>query len=151
MLMKITLKYLVSDVSIIFFMMVFQSAYDPPRKGITVLNYTESAIYIAYSFDDTININQKLFLFEVEYYNNTKHIINPSYRIDAYATNGIGMPGREELLNESPDKKIRLFFITEKVMKTKTWEDICKMKLYEKRVTLSISDLKSTNWIVKYP
>lgn len=149
--MKITSKRLITGISVIFLLMVSQSAYDPPRKAIRVLNYTESAIYIAYSFDDTMNINNRLFLFEVEFYNNSKHIINPAYRIDAYSTKGIGMPGREELLNESPDKKIRLFFITEKVMKTETWEDICKKKLYEKRITLSVSDLKKTNWMVRYP
>ena len=31
------------------------------------------------------------------------------------------------------------------------WEDICKKKLYEKRITLSVSDLKKTNWMVRYP
>jgi hypothetical protein len=149
--MKITSKYLIVIMAVTSLLLSQSCVYDPPRKGISVLNYTESAIYIAYSFDDTININHKLFLFEVEYYNDSKHIINPAYRIEAYRTRGIGMPGREELLNESPDKKIRLFFITEKVMKTKTWVDICKKKLYEKRVTLSISDLKKTNWMVRYP
>src|ERR1035437_6183186 len=95
-------KHLIRQILVLF---LFQSCvYDPPRKGIDVLNYTESAVYIAYSFDDTININHKLSLFEVYYYNNSKHIVNPGYRIDAYDTKGIGTPGREELLNESPDK-----------------------------------------------
>lgn len=125
--------------------------YDPPQKGIAVKNYTDSAIYVYYSFTDSIELNRKLTLFEVYYYNNSKHIVTPNYRIDAYNSRGIGTTGRESLVNQSQDKKLRLFFIKEETMRTKTWERICERQIYAKKKTLTVKDLEKTNWIVRYP
>lgn len=130
---------------------MFQSCvYDPPQKGICVLNYTQSAIYVAYSFNDSIDKNNKLCLFDTEFFNGSKHIISPQYRIDAYNTKGIGISGRDELFNIALDKKLRLFFITEKTMKYYSWEEICNKKMYVEKKCLTIDDLKRTNWMIRY-
>jgi len=126
-------------------------AYDPPAKVIKVKNHTDSAIYVYHSFTDSIEINRKLTLFEVYYYNNSSHVVTPNYRIDAYNSRGIGTTGRESLVNESPDKKLRLFFIKEETLRKKTWEEICEKQLYAKKLTLTVTDFEKINWIVEYP
>jgi hypothetical protein len=148
---NIIVKELKKYFIIVFLLVTFPKCmYDPPRHGISVLNYTGSAIYVSYSLNDSINSNNKLELFETYNYNNSKHIVSPHYRIDACNIGSIGVSGREELLNESPDKKIRLFFISEKTMRSKTWKEIINKKEYIKKVTISIDDLKNKNWMVRY-
>ncbi len=125
--------------------------YDPPAKVIEVRNHTDSAIYVYYSFTDSIERNRELTLFEVQFYNGSKHMITPNYRIDAYNWRGIGTTGRESLVNQSPDKKLRLFFIKEETMRTKSWEEICNKQICAKKLTLTVTDLERINWIVQYP
>lgn len=150
------LKYLLDMKRLILFILPFVLCgclftYDPPQKGIEVRNNTDSAIYVYYSFTDSIELTRRLVLFE-----NWKHIginelVTPNYRVDAYNSRGIGTTGRESLVNQSNDKKLRLFFIKEETMRTKTWERICEGQIYAKKKTLTVKDLEKTNWIVKYP
>lgn len=125
--------------------------YDPPEKAIEVKNYTDSAIYVYYSFTDSIELSRQLALFQNNRYAGTDNIISPDYRVDAYNSRGIGTIGRESLVNKSKDKKLRLFFIKEETMRTRTWEEICKKQICAKKRTLTVDDLRKTNWVVKYP
>ena len=148
---KITIVYHITIIMLVVIFFNISCVFDPPQKGIKIINNTDFAIYIAYSFNDSIKADLKLVPFETTYFNYAKHIISPDYRINAHMSNGIGIPGREELLSQSKDKKIRLFFITEQTMITYKWDEIVKNKLYKKVKIFSISDLKSTDWSVTYP
>jgi hypothetical protein len=120
--------------------------YDPPRKedkGIQIRNNNDSAIYVYYSFTDSIQKERKLTLFGIEYYNNIKHIESPYYRINAYTTGTIGNP-------KSNESRINLFFITEETMRKKTWTEIYKKQLYTKKMRINVSDLAKTNSIIEY-
>ena len=134
-------------IALIFFC---SCVYDPPRKSIEVINQTDSAIYIYYSLDDSIDLSRKLVLFESILNDGIETIYSPDYRVNAHSIGGIGTTGRESLVNESNDRRLRLFFIKEKTMREKKWEDICDKHLYEKKMTLSVQELKSCNWVVKY-
>ena len=129
----------------------FGCAYDPAQKVIEVENNTDSAIYVAFSLNDTLQVNQKLSLFEIEYYNNAKHILSPNYRVNAHLIGGIGTPGRESLLNKSKDRKIRLFVIKEVTIRNNSWEKICEKKMYEEKIVLSVYQLKKLDWRLSYP
>jgi hypothetical protein len=80
-----------------------------------------------------------------------KDTIAPSYRINAYSwgsIGGLGTPNKQE--TECKDNKLKLYFIKEITMRTKTWEEICKDQLYEKRVILTQQQLDNLNWRITY-
>jgi hypothetical protein len=80
-----------------------------------------------------------------------KDTIAPYYRINAYSWGGItglGTPKKKE--TTCKDNKLRLYFIKEITMRTKTWEEICKNGLYVKKMILSQQELDSLNWRITY-
>jgi len=131
-----------------------------PQQGIEVFNNTDSILYVAYSFSDSLGNGNPLVLFEdvnidsneVHAYkhNYKKHKQSPCYRLDAYSYGGIGIPGRESLLLSCDANKLRLFFISESTMREKSWEEICTHQLYEKKLTLTRAELIEDDWIVVY-
>lgn len=123
---------------------------DPKPKSIEVENCTDSAIYVYYSFKDSLERGRSIELFTKYKYAGVDKYISPDYRINAFSFGGIGIAGRESLLNKSTDKNIRLFFIKEETMKNKTWDEICKHQNYTKKMTLSLEELEKDNWIVEY-
>ena len=100
--------------------------YDSPQKGIRICNVSDSAIYVTYSLTDSFPSDRELTLFQKECYNDSCHIVSPDYRINAHCSGGIAISGREELVNEAKDGKLRIFFIKEKTIRENTWEDISK-------------------------
>lgn len=137
--------------------------YDPPEKWITILNDTDSAIYVYGTYLDSISLKNKLSLFEEHYieeaywvnrnktFKDTIIKTHPCYRINPYNGRELNLPGQESLLNDSPDKKIRIFYIKEETMRTKTWAEIVKCQLYEKKGLYDEEYLKKTDWTVTYP
>jgi hypothetical protein len=128
----------------------FSCVYEPSQKGISILNVSDSAIYVTYSFTDSFPSDRKLTLFQIEYFNDSCHIVSPNYRINAHSSGGIGISGREELVNEAKDGKLRIFFIKEKTIRENSWEDISKKEIYEKKITLTIEELQKLNWTIRY-
>lgn len=124
---------------------------DPPPKSILIRNSTDSAIYVYYSFNDSIESSRELVLFENNRYGGTDNFYSPNYRVNAYSIGGIGITGRKKLVDCSRDKKLRLFFINEVTMREKSWKQICESQIYSKKVILSVSELKRLDWIVEYP
>ena len=125
-------------------------AYDPPQKGIEVLNYTDSAIYVCFSCTDSMSITPRLRLFDTVFYNGIDHIISPHYRVNAFSYGGIGTTGREMLINNCSDKKLRLFFIRESTLRNYSWDEIYKSQLFEKRIEVTTEELTKLDWIVTY-
>jgi len=137
--------------------------YDPPQKYIEVLNDTDSAIYVYGTCHDSIGIENRLYLFP-EYFIKDAFYVNrnrsfkdtivkiyPHYRISPHTGNLLNLAGQKSLLNKCPDKKIRIFFIKEETMRTRSWEDIVQYQLYEKKGIYSEEELKKTDWTVTYP
>jgi hypothetical protein len=133
--------------------------YDPSQEMITVHNYTDSAIYVCHSCSDTLPKEPALNLFELIDSNSLNikgesmkgHIYSPDYRVNAYSYGSIGIPANESAIKQCCDKKIRLYFITEKTMREKTWKEIHKNQLYKKKITLTIDELKECDWEIEYP
>jgi hypothetical protein len=81
-----------------------------PHQGIDVYNNTDSTYYIAYSFNDSFR-NYPLVYYEEGTIDNNPYRRFPCYRLEPYSKSGIGIPGRELLLQRCDDKMLRLFFI----------------------------------------
>lgn len=134
-------------------------AYDPSQEMINIHNNTDSAIYVYHSCSDTLPRAPALRLFEILNNNATDakgkmkkgEFYSPDYRINAYSYGVIGIPANKSSLKECCDGKMRFFFIKEKTMREKTWEEIYKNQLYDKKIALTKEDLKKCNWIVTYP
>lgn len=124
---------------------------DPKPQCIEIENCTDSTIYVYYSFNDSLEESRSIQLFKKYRYAGTDKYISPDYRINAFSVGGIGITGRESLLNKCKDKKIRLFFIKEETLRNKTWTEICKQQIYIKKKTLNIEELKKSNWVIEYP
>lgn len=54
----------------------------------------------------------------------------------------------ENYINDSADKKLRLFVISKEVYDNNSWEKICSEKLYEKVGIYSLKELDKIDWIV---
>jgi hypothetical protein len=125
-------------------------AIDPPAKYIKVHNKTNSTVYVSFSFTDTIDITKPLVLYHTEICGGKTEYVEPIYRINPNSIGGIDTMGRHSLLDGIPDKKIRLFFIQEAIMKQYQWDEICVKKMYQKKMTLTQQDLEKVKWVVVY-
>jgi RHS repeat-associated protein len=74
----------------------------------------------------------------------------PDYRINAYSFQHIGLPANNSIIKNCKDKKLRIFFIKEEIMREHSWEEICSKQLYEKKITLTEEELQQNNWVVVY-
>lgn len=133
---------------------------ETPQTGeINLKNNTESAVYVYVTFKDSLPNFPKLNLFDTLAVDNSskenENISSPTYRINAYSyyigfKNNLGGIVFNDYSSKSNDKKIRLYFIKESVMRTKTWNEIYKGQLYEKKMIFSEDELSKLNWEVKY-
>lgn len=140
---------------LLFILMLYGCpAYDPPTGVLTIHNYSDSAIYIYHTCEDSLQIMPRLSLFESWNANvvdaqgrKRDSIYSPNYRINAYSFGGINVLGTvkaPQLLCK--DKSIRLFIISESTMRTKNWEEICKNQLYVKKIILTEEQLSKEGW-----
>jgi len=121
-----------------------------PKKGIDAFNNTDSVLYVAFSFNDSLDKDFPLVLYREVIIDDKMQKQFPCYRLDAYSDGCIGIPGRELLLQRCDEKMLRLFFISESTMRNYSWDEICKQRLYEKKLTLTEAELKENDWIVVY-
>ena len=153
------MKYLYfSVVSLLFSGCLF--TYDPPQKGISVFNNTDSIWYVAYSFSDSLTNNYPLVLFEdvsiafneehLYKHNYKKHKQAPCYRLNAYSYGCIGISGQETLLQRCDNNMLRLFFIPESIVRENSFAKICEYQLFEKKLTLTEAELKENDWVIVY-
>lgn len=150
------MKYLLLTIAITFLNGCF--TYDPPSGVITILNYSDSAVYVYSTCNDSIELSPKLNLFGIwpgdvvdENGKKKEPIYSPNYRINAYSYGDINVNGT----GNNPrltckDKKLRIFFIKEQAMRNKSWEEICKAQSYVKVMILTESQLDSLNWKITY-
>lgn len=133
--------------------------YDPPTGVLNIENNSDSAVYVYSTCDNTLPCEPKLKLFEslgdsaFDSKGNkiTDTLFSPHYRINANSIGYIGVwgsPKKPRVFCE--DKKIRLYFISETVIRTKDWKEICKNQMYHKKIVLSQSQLDSIGWKISY-
>ena len=83
--------------------------------------------------------------------NKKKDTIAPNYRINAYSWGEINVFGTPEKPHiDCDDNKLRLYFIKEATMRTKSWEEIYRNQLYEKKIILTQKQLDNLCWKVTY-
>jgi hypothetical protein len=76
-----------------------------------------------------------------------------SNRIEAEAITYISFPGtHRDIFTRKicTDGKLRLFIISENIVRQYGWEEICSKQLYEKKITLTEEELQQNNWVVVY-
>lgn len=149
--------------ALIFVSLLFSSCIffdETPQTGVINLqNNTESAVYVYVTYKDTLPNSPKLNLFDTISLVNSNQkkdsIISPTYRLNAYSffvdfEKNEGGIIFNDYSSKSIDKKIRLYFIKENVMRRKTWNEIYKGQLYEKKMVFTEDELSKLNWEVKY-
>lgn len=143
-----------------FIFVLFGCRLDRHKEEILILNESDSIVYIYWSYTDSITNERPLKLFEVQRKNKEPFIVHgrvkdsltiiPSYRMDPYLNARIETLGNEEFFNQSFDKKVRIFYISEQTMRTKTWNEIVKDQLYFRKDVYSVEDLKPFYWTIEY-
>lgn len=144
---------------ILTFLLTGCPVYDPPLQGITIHNYSDSAVYVYSTCEDSLPRVPELKLFQI--WNQTRTdalgnkmdtIISPSYRINAYAFGdiiGAGRAANPAIPCEKPPY-LRFFFIPETTMRTHSWAEIHEKQLYSKKMSFNLSQLDSLGWVIKY-
>ena len=137
--------------------------YDPPLGAIEIHNYSDSVIYVYHSCSDSLELNHKLNLFDTwirigvvtdasgNIRQDTDSIHSPEYRIGAYDYGDVVLCGSNRRPRLCCDNDtLYLFFIKESVMRTMSWEEICKKQQYEQKVVLTEEQLNSCGWQYTY-
>jgi hypothetical protein len=154
------MKKLIS-ISLIFLLCSCIFTYDPPRGLLYIRNNSDEAVYVYRKCGnvDSLPLYPKLELFYFSSMNMKDahgniiepHFDSPEYRINAYTYGSLqisGTPNNPRL--PCKNRRITLFFITEKNMRNCNWEEIYKNQLYIKRVVLTEDELKSRDWKYTY-
>jgi hypothetical protein len=75
----------------------------------------------------------------------------PNYRVPAFTTKSIiACENREDYVKQCENQTVSLFVISEKNMKSYSWEDIYLSQRYDSRISLTADELKRQNWIVLF-
>lgn len=133
--------------------------YDPPERKIRIYNNTDSTIYVYWSCSDSITYKNPLNLFNIynlgdltNIYGRPKSISvsHPRYRLNAYSWGSISGTGQKDLLESCLNKKIRIFYISEEIMRTNSWDKIVSGQLYIRKEIFGIEDLEPYDWTIEY-
>lgn len=129
--------------------------YDAPLGKLYIYNTTKKSIFVLRTCSDSITDEYPLFPPYTNSYdakgNKMQKEIAPDYMIKALSKGSLAIGGStNNPLLMCEDKKIYLFFITEKTMLSKTWGEICKGQIYEKKMLFTEHELDSINWMVIY-
>lgn len=134
-------------VLVISILFILGCVYDPPEDVIAVNNTTDSVMYVYCSNADSMHFTPSIRLFDTSIENNKIIINSPPYRLNphSYGT------ASEMFFTEKEFKSgVYLFYITENILKTRSWDDIVKQKLFVKKAHYSLKALKEANYRVAY-
>jgi hypothetical protein len=83
---------------------------------------------------------------------NRMNIVSPDYCFSKYSIYKGGLYNRswEKYIENCADKTLKVFFIDERVIKSKEWNEIVKNKLYLKRIELTYKQLEEQNWLIEF-
>lgn len=135
------------------------SIYD--RAWITIYNYSDSAIYV-YMKDgvaDSLPLSPGLELFIKSKTETTNKfgnaifhpIVSPEYRINAFGYGDLIIDGDcDNPKLPCGKQEVTLFFIKDKTMRNYSWAQIHEKQLYESKIVITESELKSKCWSISY-
>jgi hypothetical protein len=142
--------FIVMRIRLFIIILLFSSCvYDPLEQSIFIQNTTDSAIYVYYTSSNSLPKEPALKLFVKEKAMDLP-IQSPEYRINAHSNGLIPLYLLKVESDKSKDKKLKLYFITEKNIKEKKWDEIYKNQLYEKKITIVSEKLKKNTIIAIY-
>ena len=128
------------------------------ERVMSIHNYTNEAIYVQYSYHDSLQIKPKLVLFyffldRVD--DGLDPYCSPDYRINPHFSSTIAEKYDYEKkwvpFPEHPEiYYVNFFFIKESTMKNHTWEEIVAKQLYEKKVKYTYDQLEEMNYEISY-
>lgn len=129
---------------------VYSCIYDPASETFTVVNNSDSAIYVYYGCSDSIMLEPRLVLYEPIQQNGKNYRV-PDYRIESNEHKTIFAFGNRKIFTEScNNKSIKFFFITENTMRTNTWTKIYENQLYDTKFELTYQDLEKLKWTITF-
>jgi len=130
---------------------------DSSSKNLTINNYTDEAIYVYYTYYDSIQLTPKLELFvywpdRAPDEKDLDQYCSPEYRVNPHFYSLItGDHSSETKWIPFPDKNyVNFFFIKESTMKNYTWEEIVQKQLYERKVKYTYDELEKLNYEIIY-
>lgn len=148
-----------TNIFLLIVLVLYGCIYDPPKKSLEIYNYSDEAIYIYFSYKDSLQIMPKFVLFYkisgLGYdENNVKidTVVSPDYRINAHNYSYL----RESSVSSTkwipfPDKDyVIFFFIKESTMKKYTWEEIVTKQMYVKKVKYTYKELEKRHYKIFY-
>ena len=117
-------------------------------KKLMILNNTNDTIFFSVSRDTVI-----------KKYDKPLYYIDPNNK---YINENCLMPNENErcsmintrwedfINNEIPDKKLKIIFMTKKLLDNVKCEDVVKNQYYSRRLEFTVEELKKLNWKVVY-
>ena len=135
-------------------------AYDPPMNyaGVNIENTSDTNVYVLISCGDAISKYYALNKYDFwsskttdENGNPRTDTIFPNYRVKAHESGFV-------IINYSidtgttgcSDSTLRMFFITEQVIREKSWDEIAAKQLCAKKIVMTQKELNECGWTVKF-
>ena|ERR1035437_5732650 len=118
-----------------------------------IQNNSDSAIYIYVTQSETLQLTPRINLFDTLKINGMDSIKSPVYRINAYSfyvdfENNVGSLYFDYFRKNDKDSTLQVFFFKEAIIKSYTWESICRKKLYSKKITITEKQLRVNNCVI---
>ena len=146
--------------SIVLLMLTACPVYDPHYSGcgIFVENNSDLPIYICLTCQDSLSEYSELIKYEFwdakatdEKGKQKTDTIYPNYRVVGKEKHFIPFYGSSKKKTDNcSDKKWRIFFIAEKTMREKTWNEIARQQLYEEKRISTQKELEDLNWTIDF-
>lgn len=148
--MKKIRKYMIN--TLIFIMLCFVGCVIDFGDSMELINNSNHVVYACYSSLDSLDRFPMVSVLDRFNINGKDTTVYGEGRIEPNSVGYVNFRLRKEdfVMYGCKDKKIRFFFIKESTLLEKTWEEIYKGQLYEKRLTFTQEDLESMNWTVVY-
>ena len=122
---------------------------DPISETIDIHNNTGKPVYVFSTCNDSLELIPELILFEAQIRDGVEWKFAPHYRVPAFSTKSVIAYGkRVDYVKLCENQAIILFFINEDTLKSNSWADICRYQKYDRRIKLSLDELKQQNWVV---
>lgn len=140
---------------IICFVLTGCPIYDPPVETgmLEIINQSDSIWYVCLTCNHKLTIENRVF-YQLSWgdqaydqFGNKKDLFFPRNRIapnDTSNFSGFGKPSKPRIYCE--DRTLKVFFIKEEIMKTHSWEEICRDQKFSHKIDLTSKELDSINW-----
>ena len=126
----------------LIFLLTYLTGCDYYDDRLVINNKSTFNIYIAFSKDTILGINEN------------NNFMMPDYFIKRNSKINIIEPGSKKawefLADKCQNKQLHIFILSEDTLKKYEATEIIKLKKYEKRIDIGVEELKGKNWEVIY-